>query len=138
MTKRKIFITANDLRRLQELLGVAGTFKYQDRNDLKTLESELSRAKVVDSRKVPENVVTMNTRLKLRFLDDDSEMEVTLVFPADADIDAGRLSVFSPIGTAVLGYAEGDLIEWDVPAGKRSVRIEKILYQPEASGHYHL
>ena len=103
----------------------------------RSLTAELRRAKVVDPRKVPKDVVTMNTRLKLKFLDDGTDMEVTLVFPAEADIDRGKLSVLSPIGTAVLGYAEGDTIEWDVPAGKRSVRIEKILYQPEAEGHYH-
>jgi len=137
MKARKIFITENDRKRLEELLGVAGAFNNQGRADLESLTAELRRAKVVDPRKVPKDVVTMNTRLKLKFLDDGTDMEVTLVFPAEADIDRGKLSVLSPIGTAVLGYAEGDTIEWDVPAGKRSVRIEKILYQPEAEGHYH-
>jgi regulator of nucleoside diphosphate kinase len=80
----------------------------------------------------------MNTRLLFHDLDDDSKMEVTLVFPADADIDAGKLSILSPVGTALLGYRKGNTVEWEVPAGKRRIRIEKILYQPEAAGDFDL
>jgi regulator of nucleoside diphosphate kinase len=71
-------------------------------------------------------------------LDDKTNMEVSLVFPSEADMSAGRLSVLSPIGTALLGYEKGDTIEWMVPAGKRRIQITDILYQPEAAGHLHL
>ena len=111
MKERQIFVTANDLRRLTELLSVAGTFNYRDRNDLKSLESELNRAKIVESRDIPKTVVTINTRLRFLDLDDKTTTEVTLVFPSDANIDEGKMSVFSPLGTALLGYAKGDIIE---------------------------
>ncbi|HMP77426.1 MAG TPA: nucleoside diphosphate kinase regulator [Kiritimatiellia bacterium] len=138
MKDRQIFVTANDLRRLKELLSVAGAFNYRDRNDLKSLESELGRAKVVESRDVPPTVVTMNTRLRFVDLDDETKMEVTLVFPSDANINDGKMSVLSPIGTALLGYGKGDKIEWAVPAGTRRIQIEDILYQPESAGDLHL
>ena len=138
MTERHIYITRNDLKRLEELLAVAGDFNYRDRNDLKSLESELRRARIVDPREIPGTVVTMNTRLVFRDLTDDSRMEVTLVFPSEANIDDGKMSVLSPIGTALLGYAKGDTIEWTVPGGVRRVQIEDILYQPEAAGDLHL
>ncbi len=138
MRERRIYVTANDLGRLKELLSVAGSFNYRDRHDLQSLESELDRAKIVESRDVPPTVVTMNTRLRFVDLDDHTTTEVSLVFPAEADINAGRLSVLSPIGTALLGYEQGDTIEWRVPAGKRRIRITDILYQPEAAGHLHL
>jgi len=138
MSKRHIFVTANDLRRLDELLSVAETFNFRDRNDLKSLESELRRAKIVESRDVPNTVVTMNTRLRFLDLNDGTITEVTLVFPSDANIDEGKMSVLSPIGTALLGYAKGDTIEWTVPAGTRRIQIEDILYQPEAAGDIHL
>jgi regulator of nucleoside diphosphate kinase len=102
------------------------------------MEAELRNARVVESQEVPPNVVTMNTRLVFRDLEDDSTMEVTLVFPADADIDQGKMSVLSPIGTGLLGYAVGDTIDWKVPGGTRRVKIEEILYQPEAAGDLHL
>ncbi len=137
MAARQIFVTANDRKRLEELFSVADSFNYRDRNDLKSLEAEIKRAKVVESKDVPPTVVTMNSTLRFVDLDDGSSMEVTLVFPSDANIDEGKLSVFSPIGTALLGYEKGDTIEWKVPAGTRRIRIEEILYQPEAAGHYH-
>ena len=138
MNKRHIFVTEHDRRRLTELLSVAGAFNYRDRNDLKSLEAELQRAKIVESRDVPKNVVTMNTRLRFVDLDDRSETEVTLVFPNDANISEGKMSVLSPIGTALLGYAKGDVIEWTVPSGTRRIQITDILYQPEAAGDLHL
>jgi regulator of nucleoside diphosphate kinase len=138
MKEKHIFVTANDFRRLNELLAVAGTFNFRDRDDLKSLESELRRANIVEARDVPQTVVTMNTRLTILDLDDGTKMEVTFVFPSDANIDDGKMSVFSPIGTALLGYAKGDIIEWAVPAGIRRIQIEDILYQPEAAGHLHL
>ncbi len=138
MNERRIFVTANDLRRLSELLSVAGTFNYRDRNDLKGLEAELRRATIVESRDVPKTVVTMNTRLRFVDLDNGTRTEVTVVFPADANIDAGKISVLSPIGTALLGYAKGDAINWTVPGGTRRIQIEDILYQPEAAGDLHL
>lgn len=138
MNDRIIYITEFDLHRLEELLEVAGAFTYRGRSDLKDLEEEVSRAQVVDPLKVPPTVITMNSRVKLRDLDTGEEMVFTLVFPREADIDRGRLSVISPVGTAILGYTEGDTIEWKVPSGRRRIKIEKILYQPEAAGDYHL
>ncbi len=120
---RIIYITEFDLHRLEELLEVAGAFTYRGRSDLKELEEEVSRAQVVDPLKVPPTVITMNSRVKLRDLDTGEEMVFTLVFPREADIDRGKLSVFSPVGTAILGYTEGDTIEWKVPSGRRRIKI---------------
>ncbi|WP_228767808.1 GreA/GreB family elongation factor [Candidatus Velamenicoccus archaeovorus] len=61
-----------------------------------------------------------------------------LVYPEDADIEQNKISILAPIGTAILGYKVGDVIEWKVPAGVRRLKIKKILYQPEAAKEYHL
>jgi regulator of nucleoside diphosphate kinase len=60
-----------------------------------------------------------------------------LVFPGDADSARGKVSILAPIGTAVLGYKIGDMIEWEVPAGRKRFKVEQIVYQPEAAGDYH-
>ena len=117
---------------------MAGVSYFHGRGDLQLLAKELDRAKIIEASEIPEKIVTMNTRLIFRDLDDDSTMEVTIVFPIDANINKGKISVFSPIGTALLGYSEGDTIEWKVPAGITRIRIEKVLYQPEASGEFNL
>ena len=57
----------------------------------------------------------------------------TLVFPRNANFDQGKISIVAPIGTAILGYRTGDVIEWKVPAGMRRFRVEEILHQPEAA-----
>lgn len=138
MNPRCIYITEFDRQRLEECLAVAGEFQYRDRSDLKKLTEELKRCETVDSKDVSPTVVTMNSRVKLKDLDNGEIMEYTLSFPKEADIEKGRISVTSPIGTAILGYSVGDTIEWMVPAGKRRIMIEELVYQPEAAGDFHL
>ena len=138
MKKRELYITQSDLAKLQELLEGGGAVHDRDRKDLSGLADELKQATVVEPDAIPAKVVTMNTRLRLMDLDAHKSFEMTVVFPQYADVDTGKVSVISPVGTAVLGYAEGDTIEWSVPAGKRRLRIEKFLYQPEAAGDHHL
>ena len=131
---RTIYITQSDMTRLRALLESMKS----SREDLKALRAELDQGRVVDSLEVPDDAVTMNSRVRLRDLDDGEEMIYTLVFPARANIDEGLLSVLAPVGTAVLGHRVGDIIEWPLPAGAIRLRVEEILYQPEAAGDYRL
>ena len=87
---------------------------------------------------MPADVVTMNSRVVVKDLENGESSEYTLVFPEQANIEQGRLSVVSPIGTAILGYAKGDVITWQTPGGPRQIKIVDIPYQPEAAGDYHL
>jgi len=124
--------------RLRNLLEDEKASGYRGRDDLKELEAELNRGTVVAPQEVPGDVVTMNSKARLIDLDTGEEMVYTLVFPGDADIEQNKISVLAPIGTAMLGYRVGDTFEWQVPAGLRRLRVEEILYQPEAAGDYHL
>jgi regulator of nucleoside diphosphate kinase len=65
-------------------------------------------------------------------------MVFTLVFPAEADLKQEKLSVLAPIGTAILGFKTGDEINWNVPDGSRLIKVLEVIYQPEASGDFHL
>jgi regulator of nucleoside diphosphate kinase len=56
----------------------------------------------------------------------------TVVFPSEADLAARRISVLAPVGTALIGYRAGDVIEWATPGGTRRLQIEAVLFQPEA------
>ncbi|MCF6156589.1 MAG: nucleoside diphosphate kinase regulator [Candidatus Brocadia sp.] len=138
MATRKLYITEFDKSRLEELIAVAEEFGGHDRKDLESLAEELEKAVVVSPKNVPADVVTMNSKVVLRDLDTSEEVTYVLVFPRDANIDAGAISVLAPVGTAILGYAKGDIVEWPVPSGVRRIRIEDVLYQPEAAGDYHL
>jgi len=133
-----IDITDFDARRLNAVLARYEGLPAAGHHEVNRLRRELDRARVVPSREVSARVVTMNSRVVLRDLDSGQEFTCRLSFPDDANVDAGRLSVLAPVGTAILGYREGNVVEWKVPAGTRRIRIESILYQPEAAGDYHL
>jgi regulator of nucleoside diphosphate kinase len=135
---RDIYITEFDLKRLVELVQVGITFKGKDDNHLQRLQEELDRAHVVETTAIPQDVVTMNSRVRLLDVYTGEERLCALVFPSDANIELNKISVLAPIGTAMLGYRVGDMIEWEVPGGLKQLRIAEILYQPEAAGHYHL
>ncbi|MBP7088360.1 MAG: nucleoside diphosphate kinase regulator [Candidatus Omnitrophica bacterium] len=138
MGKRAIFITDNDMRRLRELIMVAREFGKEEEKYLSELEKELDIGKIVKSKDIPPNIITMNSEVYLRDLDTNEEITYRLVFPDHADASQGWISILAPIGTALLGYSVGDIIEWKVPAGITKLKVEKILYQPEAAGDYHL
>lgn len=132
----KIYITKTDMKRIKKYLeSVPHSGKVLDKS-IRDLEHEISRATVVDSKQISSDIITMNSRALLHL--DDDEMEVSLVYPQDADLNDNKLSVFSPIGTAILGYSEGSDIEWVVPSGTIKIHIKKVLYQPEAAGDYHM
>lgn len=138
MSGKPIHITAFDLERLQKLILDAQSTEYRKSEYLDKLKMELNRAIIVTPQEVSPTVVTMNSTIELIDLDTNEEETYTLVFPEDADISKGRISILAPIGTAMLGYEIGDNFEWDVPAGKRHLRVERIIYQPEASGNFDL
>jgi regulator of nucleoside diphosphate kinase len=102
MKPRKLYVTQNDFERLQELLEGGGAVLNRDRKDLSALAEELKQATIVTPDSLPANVVTMNTRLRLMDLDTRQPFEMTVVFPQDADVDTGKVSIISPVGTAVL------------------------------------
>ncbi len=136
--ERTIYITSFDMSRLEELLEVASDFSARDNKYLDELSRELLRAEVVDSKSIPADVITMNSKVRLLDLDTKEEKTYTLVFPSEANIDENKISNLAPIGTAMLGYHVGDTIKWHVPAGIRSLKVTNILYQPESAGDYHL
>ena len=134
MSERSIFLTAEDRKRLVALLE--RPIAAWDRDDVRELVVEIQRASVVPAAEIPAEVITMNSRARLLDLDQGTTLEYTLVYPQDADFAEGKISVLAPIGAAMLGYRVGDEIDWIVPAGLRRLRVEAVLYQPEAAGDF--
>ena len=137
MNDRTLIISDTDRRRLEALIDSARADSRVPEDYLAPLEAELGRARIVPADKVPPDVVTMGSVVRLRDLDSHEVEEYELVYPAEADIEQNRISVLAPIGTAILGYRVGDVIEWPVPAGLRRLQLRKVLYQPERAGALH-
>jgi regulator of nucleoside diphosphate kinase len=137
VAERTIVITEADFDRLKHLLE-SPRFRTTHAVSLMALEAELVRGEVVASDRVPADVVTMHSRVRVRDLVDDEKDTYTLVYPDDADINEGKVSVLAPLGTALLGTRVGDVLEFEAPAGTRHLTVERVLYQPEAAGDLHL
>lgn len=134
MPKRKIIITDADYARLESLLASEFAKVISPVEYLEDLRVELKQAEIVSPKRVPRNVVTMNSTVVLRDLETREKETYTLVYPERADIANDRLSVLAPIGTAILGQRVGDELKWRVPAGWRRFKVERVLSQPEREG----
>ncbi|HZW39251.1 MAG TPA: nucleoside diphosphate kinase regulator [Ignavibacteriaceae bacterium] len=133
MKKRKIVITKSDRTKLRNLFYSTIGFRSRDLKTVKELFVELDRAEIIDDEAIDKSIVTMNSTVEIQDVKTKKEYTYTIVYPEDANLEENRISILAPIGTALLGYSEGDIIIWEVPAGKRKILIKKILYQPEAA-----
>ncbi|BCY17341.1 RNA polymerase-binding protein Rnk [Leptolinea sp. HRD-7] len=134
MEPRTIRITEIDEGKLRAALREAQKGDYRNSAYIQQLEGELDRAEIVKPAQIPADVITMNSRVVLVDLTEGDRMELTLVFPEDAGKSPGIVSILAPIGTAMIGYREGDVFEWSTPDGPVNLRVEKVVYQPEADG----
>jgi regulator of nucleoside diphosphate kinase len=132
--RRSIYITQEDQERLQTLVDGLKATSPRELSNIIALEEELDRAHVVDAKGIRPDVVTLNSHVRICDLDTDRVMEYEVVYPnTKARSSADSLSVLAPLGTALLGYRAGDIIEWHVPRGKRRLKVIEVLYQPEAA-----
>jgi regulator of nucleoside diphosphate kinase len=132
----QICITKFDMECLRAL--IARLFRIGvETKELLRLQEVLDSAEVVSTPNLPEKIVTLDSKLRVKDLDYRKEQIFTIVLPLQADTGRYRISILAPLGTALLGRKVGDIIEVDVPAGTRTFRIEEILYQPETAESRH-
>jgi regulator of nucleoside diphosphate kinase len=136
--KNTIQITDLDYNRLNGMINNMRKSNQKVYNDLLFLESELERAKRTNPNEITPEFVTMNSVVEVLDCDTNKAMEVKLVYPKEANFKQGRISVLSPLGSALLGYKVGSEISFDVPSGIKKMKISKIVYQPEANGEFAL
>ncbi len=131
--REPIYITGADHEKLRRLIAGRRGASPLDSEYLDMLEQELDRAEVVEPMAIPRDAVTMNSEVRLKDLDSGDVKVYRLVFPAQTRTE-NSISVLAPIGTAMLGYRVGDVIEWRVPKGIRRLKVLEVVYQPEAAG----
>lgn len=132
--KPAITLSSLDMNRLEALMEkLPSNFP-----GLEALEAELDRADVLDPQEMPSNVVTMNSTVRFTLVETNNHQTLTLVYPKEADGSPDKVSVFAPVGTALLGLRVGDVFELPSPSGKAvTVKVEEITYQPESAGQLH-
>lgn len=112
--KPEITVSTSDLERLEGLLSKPPT---RNRSDLDGLRAELDRANILDADGMPADVIMMNSRARFREETSGREYELTLAWPHEANADDGKVSIFSPAGSALLGLSVGQHIDWQTPEG---------------------
>lgn len=131
----EIIISTTDAERLEKLLASLPKTNFIGREEL---EVELDRATVVAPQDVPPTVVTMNSTVKFTVESSTEDFDLTLVYPKDVDSSGKTISILAPVGSALLGLAQGDEIEWPKPGGGLvKVKVKEVVYQPERAGAYH-
>lgn len=133
MSNDAIILTEKDYQRLNFIISELSSAEIED------LEIELERAKIVADGDVPGNVVTMNSKVEYQDMTSQKVNIVQLVYPENSSIEDRRVSILSPLGSALIGLSEGQELNWRFPNGKtHRLKIIKVHYQPEASGDWHL
>ncbi len=133
--KPQIILSSLDVDRIEALLAVIPASVFPGKAEL---QAELDRADVVDPQDIPPQVVTMNSTVRFSMVETGKEFCLTLVYPRDMDGSADKLSIFAPVGSALLGLSVGDELAWPGPGGKSmTVQVKDIVYQPESAGELH-
>jgi regulator of nucleoside diphosphate kinase len=138
----ELTVTKADRRRLREMVGSLRAAKrtvgdpYE--SYLRALEDRLDRSSVVAAADVGDDVVTMNSTVCVHEMDTNRHRTLTLAYENDADSFGEKVSVLTPLGDSILGARVGDIVGWHSGRGPRRVRIERIVFQPEAAGRFDL
>ena len=90
------------------------------------LQKVLKYARVIDTRSLPKDRVTLLSRVSFTNLATGSQMSYQIVSPHEMDLQSGKISLKSPIGHALLDHQVGDVVEADAPAGVLRLRIDSI------------
>ncbi len=134
----KIILSRLDFSRIHKSIHDAKRMNTLGAAEAELLLKELDSAEIVEPSEIPHDVVTMNSIVKISFLNSDKTVHFQIVYPGEANIRENKISIFSPVATALIGYKVSNEIEWMVPSGLTKIRIEEIIYQPEAAGDYDL
>ena len=133
--KPQLILSSLDLDRIEALLAAIPSSAFAGKAEL---QAELDRADVLPPEQMPPNVVTMNSTVQFSIVETGKELRLTLVYPRDLDGSADKVSIFAPVGSALLGLSVGDELSWPGPGGKAmTVRVKEVLYQPESAGELH-
>lgn len=116
-----LVVSREDYQRLSDLIERYQSGRLADA--AADLEDELARATVLEPQSIPPDIVRMGSKVRFRFVDTNESREVTLVYPGEASVDEGRISILAPIGTALIGLGVGQRISWSTPEGARVIEV---------------
>ena len=125
---KNIIVTEKDYKTFKGLIETSHTVDPIEKRSHKKLYDELRSATIVSENELPKNIVRLNSIVTVQtsFGRKDS---LQLVLPNEGDLSKRKLSIMSPMGSALLGYVEGDEVPWNLPMGSENILIEKVVNQ---------
>ncbi len=130
-----ITLSSLDVDRIEALMAAIPASAFAGKA---ALQAELDRAEVRAPADMPPDVVTMNSTVEFSIRETGKTFCLSLVYPRDIDGSADRVSIFAPVGSALLGLSVGDELSWPGPGGQpMTVQVQQIVYQPERAGDLH-
>ncbi|CAM4283204.1 GreA/GreB family elongation factor [Zobellia nedashkovskayae] len=111
---------------LKRFMNLSGYYKDETlRKSVEKLVGELESAQIYDEAEMPEDVIRFNSTITI-VSENGWQKKFKLVVPTESDVNSGRISILTPMGAAVIGYAQGDALIWDFPAGEQRMLIELV------------
>lgn len=126
-TNNRLVLLVDDYKLLISYLNGGHSKTAFDRRNAEDLRIELKKAKLVNKDDFPDDIVRLNSKVRIKAEDNEKVMELMLVTPDKADIKQRRISVMAPIGTALIGFRQGEKVKWQVPAGKKTFTIMEVI-----------
>ncbi len=102
----------------------------QQTKEIRFLAEELKRAKVVKDNKIAGDIVQLNSTVQVEDQSTNKTMDFQIVLPSQANLKENKISILAPIGIALIGFKKDQLVEWQMPAGKRTLKIVKVENAP--------
>jgi regulator of nucleoside diphosphate kinase len=124
-----IQVTQPDYKLLTELLTRRTNAVPGEKACRASLFQELSRARIVSPSEIAPDVITLRSKASLIDLESGELLEYTLVLPEEADASEGLISIFAPLGTAMLGFRQGDIFEWAMPGGVMKLKVVQVMQE---------
>jgi regulator of nucleoside diphosphate kinase len=126
-------VTDLDILKVANRLEMWRRWPGDDRDAIDLLQRTVNTARVVRSADIPADVVTLDSRVRVSDLAGAGEATYTLVLSPPVTDATNVISVASPLGGALLGRRAGDEVAYWPDRGLRRIRIEALLFQPEAA-----
>lgn len=119
---------------LKRILNISGYAEdHETQRCLTKLSEELKTAHIIDDEEMPYDVIRFNSKVTVQF-GNEVEKKVQLVIPMDRNVKENKISVLTPLGSALIGYSKGDSILWNFPNGTQHIHISEVEQEETHSG----
>ena len=127
MANKQIIINQEDYKKMTLLIRqLKKTHRYNNNKFMRVLAKEMENAHIGDTNPFAKKYVTLNSKVKYKDLKDGNSYEATIVFPVFADSTKDLYSILSPLGTALIGEAVGNITTCYAPAGELNLEILEV------------